>query len=108
MTPSQAPPSNAVPTWQGELLGRLEQFKRFPPEAQEQGEQGVAYLHFTMDRDGKVLSASIAKSAGYADLDQETLALIQRAQPLPKPPPEVPGDPIALTVPVQFFLRGGN
>ncbi len=99
------PSSNAVPTWQGRLLGRLEQFKRYPNEAQYRREQGVVYLHFAMDRNGKVLSARIEKSSGYDSLDQETLALIRRAEPLPKPPPEVPGDPVELTVPVQFFLR---
>lgn len=102
------PPADAVPTWQGELLGRLERYKRYPSDAQYRHEQGVAYLRFSMDRDGRVISASIVKSSGYADLDQETLALIQRAQPLPKPPPEIAGDPITLTVPVQFFLRGDN
>jgi protein TonB len=102
---SQAPPSNAVPTWQGMLLGRLEQFKRYPYEAQYRRQQGIAYLHFTMDRNGRVLSARIEKSSGYDVLDQETLALIRRAEPLPKPPPEIPGDPIELTVPVQFFLH---
>ena len=103
-----APPSNAVPTWQGRLLGRLEQFRRYPEQAQYRQEQGVVYLHFSMDRTGKVLSARIAKSSGFGDLDQETLALVHRAEPLPPPPTEVPGDPIELTVPVQFFLHGSD
>jgi protein TonB len=100
-----APSSNAVPTWQGLLLGRLEQFKRYPRSAQSRHQQGVAYLRFTMDRNGKVLSAKIDRSSGFALLDEETLALIHRAEPLPIPPPEVPGDPIELVVPVEFFLR---
>ncbi len=101
----QAPPSNAVPTWQGRLLGRLEQFKRYPSMAQYRRQEGVVYLRFSMDRTGKVLSARIEKSSGIDVLDQETLALIHRAEPLPPPPPEVPGDPIELVVPVQFYLR---
>jgi periplasmic protein TonB len=101
-----APPSaNAIPTWQGLLLGRLEQVKRYPSAAQLRHQQGVAYLRFTMDRHGKVLSANIDKSSGFDALDEETLALIHRAEPLPSPPPEVPGDPIQLRVPVQFFLK---
>jgi periplasmic protein TonB len=102
---SSAQPSNAVPTWQGLLLGRLQQFKRYPYMAQRDRQQGTVNLHFTMDRHGKVLSASVAKSSGFDALDQETLALIHRAEPLPPPPPEVPGDPLELTVPVQFFLK---
>jgi periplasmic protein TonB len=99
------PPSQAVPTWQGLLLGRLEQFKRYPASAQARRQQGVAYLRFTMDRTGRVLSARIERSAGVEALDEETLALIHRAEPLPAPPPDVPGNPIELVVPVQFFLK---
>jgi protein TonB len=99
------PSSNAVPTWQGLLLGRLEQFKRYPSTAQLRHQQGVAYLRFAMDRNGKVLSTNIDKSSGFDALDEETLALIHRAEPLPPPPPEVPGSPIELVVPVQFFLK---
>jgi len=102
---ASAPSSDAVPSWQGQLLGRLERFKRYPAQAQDRREQGVVYLRFSMDREGRVLSASIAKSSGHDDLDRETLALIHRAEPLPVPPPEVSGDPIDLTVPVQFFLQ---
>jgi protein TonB len=105
MPPVPAASTSAVPDWQSTLLGRLEQFKRYPASAQYRGEQGVAYLRFSMDRDGNVLSASIAKTSGYDDLDAETLALIRRAQPLPKPPAEIPGNTIELTVPVQFFLQ---
>jgi protein TonB len=97
----QVTPSHAVETWQGLLLARLQQAKRTVPSAQK----GIALLHFTMDRDGNVLSAEIRKSSGYALLDQETLALIRRAQPLPKPPPEVTGNPIALDVPIEFNLH---
>lgn len=103
--PTPAPSTNAVPKWQSLLLGRLEQYKRYPLSAQEDGEQGVVYLRFSIDRQGHVLSASIAKSSGHADLDAETLALVHRAEPLPSPPSEIPGDPVTLTVPVQFYLN---
>jgi protein TonB len=103
-----APPSHAALNWQGLLLARLEQAKHYPMAAQERRQQGVVLLHFTMDRDGQVLTADIRKSSGYDLLDQEALALIRRAQPLPKPPPDVIGDPIALAVPVEFFLKSGR
>jgi protein TonB len=98
-------PSNAVPNWQSALLSRLEQFKRYPALAQFRHQEGVVQLRFTMDRQGHVLSAQIAKSSGYDSLDDETLALIHRAEPLPPPPIEVPGQTLSLTVPVQFFLK---
>jgi len=38
-----------------------------------------------------------------AALDQEALAALARAAPLPKPPVEVSGDVLDLVVPVDFF-----
>ncbi|MBB2164870.1 energy transducer TonB [Gluconacetobacter sp. 1b LMG 1731] len=92
-------------TWQGALLAQLEKFKRYPAEAQADRQEGTAYLHFAMDRKGHVLSATIETSSGHSLLDQETLALVRRAEPLPVPPDEVKGDPITLTVPVEFYIH---
>jgi len=90
--------SNAEPTWETALLNRLAQAKHVTVD----GVHGVVLLRFKMDRDGKVLEAKIDKSAGSDALDQEALAALQRAQPLPTPPPEVPGNPLELIVPVDF------
>lgn len=98
-------PADGVPNWQGLLLARLEKFKHYPRLCQLQRQEGVVHLSFAMDREGKVLSFRIERSSGVELLDEEVLALIQRAEPLPAPPPEVPGDPVRLTVPVKFFLR---
>ncbi len=105
-SPVPAPlPSKAIPAWQGLLLGRLERAKRFPESARFRRQQGMVLLRFTMDRAGTVVSARIEKSSGYEALDEETLALVRRAQPLPRPPAEVPGATIELVVPVEFFLN---
>ena len=97
--------SSTRATWQAQLVAWLEKYKRYPRVAQEQRQQGVAYLRFTIDRQGKVLASQINRSSGFELLDDEVLALIQRAQPLPSPPAEVTGDRIELQVPVAFSLR---
>jgi periplasmic protein TonB len=97
--------SDALPSWQGLLLARLEQFKRYPSAALLHHQQGVADLRFTIDRQGRVLSDRIEKSSGVPALDAETLALVHRAEPLPPPPPDVQGNAIELVVPVQFLLK---
>jgi len=102
-TVSSAPSTRA--TWQAQLVAWLERYKRYPRLAQEQRQQGVACLRFTIDRESKVISSQINKSSGFELLDDEVLALIQRAQPVPSPPPEVAGDRIELLVPVAFSLR---
>lgn len=101
---SVAPPSNAVPTWQGTLLAHLERHKRYPRGAELRRQQGVAYIAVTIDRAGNVVAQRLHRSSGYSALDEETLALLQRAQPLP-PPPDGAGERLDLVIPVQFFLR---
>lgn len=97
--------SNAAPTWQGLVLGQLNRFKRYPGAAQARRQQGVPYIRFVIDRNGKVLTSRLERSSGFAALDAEAVALPRRAQPLPKPPPEVSGQSIELVVPVEFFIR---
>lgn len=92
-------------TWETLLMRRLQQFKRYPGDAQARGEQGVAMLAFSVDRDGHVLSRKIVHSSGHADLDNEVLAMIERAQPLPAFPRSMTANELSLTVPIRFSLR---
>lgn len=96
---------NAVPTWQGSLRAHLERHKRYPEVAQFRRQQGVSTIRFVIDRAGRVLTARLERASGHTSLDEEAVALLDRAQPLPLPPEEIPGERIELVVPVQFFLR---
>jgi protein TonB len=49
--------------------------------------------------------ARIVRSTGSSLLDDATLALIERAQPLPPPPPEIAGAEIAIVVPIRYNIR---
>lgn len=106
--PVPAPPapraSSAKPTWEGLVLGALNRVKRYPREARGARLQGVPYIRFVMDREGRVEAVSLEGSSGHASLDREALALPRRAQPLPKPPEDVKGETIELVVPVEFFI----
>lgn len=85
--------------WQAQLLAHLERFKRYPQNARDRGDRGVAYLRFEIDSNGKVLDARIVRSAGFTDLDQATLDMLRRASPVPRPPQ---GSKLRFTVPVVF------
>ncbi|HVJ55531.1 MAG TPA: TonB family protein [Aliidongia sp.] len=104
--PAPPRPTNAMPSWQGLVLARFEQFKRYPHYAEQRGQQGVPYLSLVIDRQGKVLSFHIEKSSGFDSLDQEALALVERVQPLPPPPAEMPGTTLTLNVPIDFHMAG--
>jgi protein TonB len=98
-------PSNALPTWKIQVVGLLERNKRYPAAAQERRQQGVVQLFFSLDRRGHVVASRVVKSSGSAVLDQEAVALLQRAQPFPPPPPQLPGARVDLTVPIRFNLK---
>jgi protein TonB len=96
---------NALPNWKSQLVAQLERNKRYPPEAQSRGEQGIAQLAFNVDRSGGVHNARITRSSGSSLLDQATLALVTRAAPLPPPPPEITGSQIPISVPIHYNMR---
>lgn len=102
---ASTPVSEVLPSWQGLLLAHLERYKRYPAVAQQRRQRGVAYLYFTMDKNGKVLEYRLQRSSGFPLLDAEALALLLRAQPLPPPPAELGKDRLELSVPVEFFIR---
>jgi protein TonB len=93
------------PSWQTNLVRQIQRTKRYPPEAQARGEQGVVLLSFSLDRNGRVLAHRIAESSGHADLDNEVMAMIERAQPLPAFPPSMTQTKLDLTIPIRFSLR---
>ena len=93
------------PSWQTSLVRQIQRTKRYPPEAQARGEQGVVLLSFSLDRNGRVLAHRIAESSGHADLDNEVMAMIERAQPLPAFPPSMTQTKLDLTIPIRFSLR---
>ena len=57
-----------------------------------------------MDREGKVLSYSIDRTSEHEVLDEAALAMLERAQPLPPLPDDVPGDSIELIIPANFNI----
>jgi protein TonB len=103
----------------GERLRQITDFQRalqrhllrqlmYPAQARARKEEGVVYVRVAMSRAGQVVSAKIQDASDFPQLNQEALAVIQRAQPLPLPPPAVTGEPVDLIIPVTFNLRGGR
>jgi protein TonB len=104
-SPGSAASRAAIASWRDLVLARLQQNKRYPASAESRREQGVATLSFSVDRSGRVLARSIVHSSGVASLDEEVLAMVQRAQPLPAFPPAMLQQSVNLVVPIRFSLR---
>ncbi|HLL28322.1 MAG TPA: energy transducer TonB [Xanthobacteraceae bacterium] len=102
---SNARPDLAESSWQGLLVAHLQKFKRYPKTAAANREEGVASVSFTINRSGRVLARSILKSSGFADLDQEALDMIQRAEPFPVFPPSMQAETRDFVLPIRFHLN---
>jgi protein TonB len=96
--------SSGTADWRGQVLARLDAVKRYPAAAEIRRQQGVPYIRIIMDRQGRVLNTRLERGSGVAALDKEAVALPGRAQPLPRPPEDVPGNPLELVAPVEFYL----
>jgi len=94
------PSPAAIASWERLLVAQLERHKRYPAGAQ--GKVGEARLAFSIDRSGQVVASRIVHSSGSEALDQEALALIKRAAPLPPPPAGVPEERLSFVVPVRY------
>jgi protein TonB len=77
---------NAMASYASILSAHLQRFKR-PARA-----RGTAVVSFTVNRSGKVLARSILRSSGSSAVDDEALAMIARAQPMPPFPAAVTKD----------------
>jgi periplasmic protein TonB len=107
--PMQALPkrddSKGLQRWGGQISASIKRNLRFPETSRARREQGVAQVSFVLDRQGRVLESRVVRSAGTTALDQEALAVLQRAQPFPPPPPDTPGERLPLTVPIIFEVK---
>jgi protein TonB len=105
VAPPSAPSPAMVRTWQTDLLAHLERHKRYPRTSQTRGEQGTSFVRFTIDRGGRVLQCRLERGSGFTALDDETVALLGRASPLPAPPDGETRSIIEMVVPVRYAMR---
>ena len=103
---SPASEKSARANWQGDLLAHLKPLLRYPRMALGTGQQGVTLVAVAVERSGAIRSIRIAHGSGYPVLDQEAVATVKRGVPLPPPTADIPGDPVAVELPIQFSLRG--
>jgi protein TonB len=82
------------------VAGHLERFKRYPKAARGAG--GTVLVRFALNRAGEVIRSEVMKSSGHDALDEEVLAILNRASPFPAFPFEKPGDAETYTVPINF------
>ncbi len=67
---------------------------------------GIYLEPFTVNTEGTIVSSFLEISSGTFSLDREAIAVLERAQPLPKPPPEIlEGGLFKVKMPITFKLK---
>jgi protein TonB len=87
-------------TWQKELLAHLNKYKRYPVERSQKSSEILVTLN--LDRTGRVLAVNVAKSSGDEAFDHAALTMVERASPVPAPPPLVADEGLSFSLPVIF------
>ncbi|WP_374578109.1 energy transducer TonB, partial [Phenylobacterium sp.] len=87
------------------LRAWLEAHKTYPKRARMRREEGVVHLQFAVDRQGRLLGGDVIKSSGFASLDAEAMAMLDRSNPFPGAPNGVRGERIEVSTPVEFYLH---
>ena len=95
---------HAAASYAARVRAHIESFKVYPPQARRRHQTGLVSFTFTVDRQGRVLSAHVTKSSGNPALDQAALDMLNAAQPLPKPPSDLPGNTLGMTSLAEFGL----
>lgn len=93
-------------TWEKKLVVHLSKHKRYP--SSERRRDVKVIVSFTIDRSGRLLSATIAGGSGDAAFNNAALGMLKRSDPLPPPPPSIADDGLTFTLPVIFRARGGE
>ena len=89
----------------GALLTRhISAFKKYPRIAQRRIWEGDILLEITLNKNSKILNIKVINESKYEVLNKEAVAMIERAQPLPKAN-NIKSETFKVFVPVAFKLR---
>jgi len=92
--------SDAMDAWRKVVTEHVWRHRVFPPEMM--GQRADTGVTFVIDRSGKLISNALVESSGLPPLDRETLAMVERSVPLPKPPAGAKDDLQRMTILMAF------
>lgn len=99
------PSSEAMLRYQDMVKQRIEEARRYPDWAKEQGVEGAVHLSFIILANGNGQKIKLIRSSGSKILDQEAIATIKSASPFPPLPEEVASSSIQTEVSLVFTLK---
>ena len=97
--------AKAVVVWRKQIVAAIKKHLRYPARAERRGQEGTAEVILTIDRQGRLLNSRIVRGSGNAELDEEALAVLKRAEPSFTQPPAGRSDRLELIVDVKFVRQ---
>jgi protein TonB len=91
--------------YKSQISRRLNRYKKYPTAALSRGLKGVVRVSFRINANGRVSTARMVASSGFAVFDDEALALLRRCSPFPAIPKDLGLNDLDLSVPISFTAR---
>lgn len=92
-------------SWQKEVSEKIAKKQVYPRAALRKELEGKAIVEINVDREGNIVAHSLQSSTGHELLDKEVDKLIERANPLPKPPASVNDSELTMVVPLAWAIQ---
>ncbi|MBX9946908.1 MAG: TonB family protein, partial [Reyranella sp.] len=109
-----APPSDSAELLLGQGRARnsyldrvarhTSRYRYYPRVALEGRQEGRVVTRVTIARDGGLIDVRIDKSSGWPAIDAAELDALRKSAPFPPVPPDMPGDPLILILPINYDL----
>ena len=100
------PPDPDLLAGYGQALSQaIGRHQRYPRLAQMRGWQGTAMVALKFGSGNRLLATTLHKSSGHEVLDEQALAMVKDAQPLPNPPERLRNRDFAVLVPIVFRIK---
>ncbi len=97
---------SAQQIWYAALVGKLREFRRYPPAARRLGQEGVVILLIEIGADGELRNSEVLKSSGSPLLDTAAARLLREAAAALRGQLHPPGES-RLEVPIAYRLENG-
>lgn len=95
----------ATIAWELSFQKHIKKYRKYPKSAKRKNQTGSPGVEFVFDRQGNVLSVRLIRSSGVEALDNEAVAMFQRASPLPPLPAEIEGEQLFRHLQIDFTLK---
>lgn len=100
-TPVQAD----VKGWQKQIIKKIVKSHIYPRAAIAREIEGRAKVSVTIDRTGKILAFEVLEPTGKSQLDKVIPKMMEKMDPLPAPPDDLPDSNLTFTIPISWRLQ---